>query len=478
MSHWNVLYSIQRCNAQASSANSSHLLSSYTDRELFKSSPFFQGNLHHLRLYLYCDEIEVCNPVGPSRTAHKLMCLYFTVANIEQKYVSNLKNIHLLAAILLSLLKRYGYVKLLERLERYLITIENEGVMFNFDGKTSHFTGGVAAVIADNLGSHDFGGFRRCFNSGRICRHCMCLHQEIFTKFNPAQYTPRSVLLHNHHVQSLQTNADANQDLVSAYGARCFYTLSKLNSFHPITSLPPDCQHDYLEGIITLVNECIFENITRRKLLTKLQTVSRVKLFSFGISDRANFPKHWSPFPSNSLTSSQAWCLFWCLPFFIADAIPEEDLVWEIYLTLSNICDIVFAPSVKMEWISYLDVQIQEFLERFASYCDFAGRIKPKMHFMIHYPALIIKFGPVTHLWAMIFEAFHQKVKKVMKRGSSFKNVPLTVAKRIQREKCWEQAAFNCLSTPTEYSNFQIINKSDLPKYLSDYFNCCKKLKI
>ena len=203
-------------------------------------------------------------------------------------------------------------------------------------------------------------------------------------------------------------------------------------------------------------------------------------MFSFGISDRANFPKHWSPFASNSLTSSQAWCLFRCLPFFIADAIPEEDLVWEIYLTLSNICDIVFAPSVEMEWVSYLDVQIQEFLKRFASYCDFAGRIKPKMHFMICYPALIIKFGPVRHLWAMKFEAFHQKVKKVMKRCSSFKNVPLTVAKRIQGEKCWEQAGFNCLSTstPTEYSNFQIINKSDFPKYLSDYFNDVESLTV
>ena len=148
--------------------------------------------------------------MGPSRAAHKLTCLYFTVANIEQKYLSNLKNIHLLATIPSSLLKRHGYVKLLERIERDLITLENEGVMFNFEGKTFHFTGGVAAVIADNLRSHDFGGFRRCFNSGRICRQCMCLHQEIFTKFNPTQYTPRSVLLHNHHVQSLQTNADPN----------------------------------------------------------------------------------------------------------------------------------------------------------------------------------------------------------------------------------------------------------------------------
>ena len=156
----------------------------------------------------------------------------------------------------------------------------------------------------------------------------------------------------------------------------------------------------------------------------------------------------------------------------------EKDLVLEIYLTLSNICDNVFAHSVKMEWISFLDVQTQEFLERFASDCNFAGRIEPKMHFMIHYPALIIKFGPVRPLWAMRFEAFHQKVKKVMKHCSSFKNVPLTVAKRIQRGKCWKQASFNCLSTPTEYSNFQITNKSDLPKYLSDYFNDVESLTV
>ena len=107
-------------------------------------------------LNLYCDEIEVCNPIGTARTAHKLTCIYFTVANIEQKYQSNLRNIHLLAVIPSLLLKGHGYAKVLDRLEQDLITLENDGIVFDFDGTTFHFKGGIATVIADNLGSHDF----------------------------------------------------------------------------------------------------------------------------------------------------------------------------------------------------------------------------------------------------------------------------------------------------------------------------------
>ena len=478
LSHWDVLHSIERCKIQATDPNSDGVLSSYTDGELFRSNALFQGNFHYIRLNLYCDEIEVCNPIGTARTAHKLTCIYFTVANIEQKYQSNLRNIHLLAVIPSLLLKGHGYAKVLDRLEQDLITLENDGIVFDFDGTTFHFKGGIATVIADNLGSHDFGGFRRCFSSGRICRYCMCVHEEIFTKFHPTQFTPRSVPLHNHHVQSLQENCDASKDLISAYGVRCSYPFLKVKSFHPITSLPPDCQHDFLEGIIIQVMECIFEDLNRQKLLSKFQIVSRVKLFSVGISDRDNFPKYWNPFSNKSLTSTQAWCLFRCLPFLIADAVPEHDSSWEMYLALSNICDIVFAPSIKTEWVSYLDVQIQDFLERFASNSDFACKIRPKMHFMIHYPALIMKYGPIRPLWAMRFEAFHQKVKKVMKRCSSFKNVPVTVANRVQRGKCFEQAGLNCLSMPTEYSSFQTMSIVDLPKYLSDYFSDVESLTL
>ena len=40
-------------------------------------------------------------------------------------------------------------------------------------------TGDIATISADNLGSHQIGGFREVFNSDRICRNCMVLSSKL-----------------------------------------------------------------------------------------------------------------------------------------------------------------------------------------------------------------------------------------------------------------------------------------------------------
>lgn len=53
--------------------------------------------------------------------------------------------------------------------------LEVHGVELN--GKT--VKGSVLYASADNLSSHQFGGFRECFSSGPICRFCMAKREEI-----------------------------------------------------------------------------------------------------------------------------------------------------------------------------------------------------------------------------------------------------------------------------------------------------------
>jgi len=38
---------------------------------------------------------------------------------------------------------------------------------------------GIVAYCGDNLELHDFGGFRRVFNSGSICRYCHVQHSTL-----------------------------------------------------------------------------------------------------------------------------------------------------------------------------------------------------------------------------------------------------------------------------------------------------------
>lgn len=81
------------------------VLSDYTDGVYFEEHTLFSSHPNALRLHFYEDEFEVVNPLGSKRNKHKLCAFYYTVGNMDGRYRSQLKHIHL------ALLVRYSYVK-------------------------------------------------------------------------------------------------------------------------------------------------------------------------------------------------------------------------------------------------------------------------------------------------------------------------------------------------------------------------------
>lgn len=55
------------------------------DGELMKSHPLFSTRSHALQIILYCDDIEMCNPLGSHAGKHKLLMFYYTLGNIDPK---------------------------------------------------------------------------------------------------------------------------------------------------------------------------------------------------------------------------------------------------------------------------------------------------------------------------------------------------------------------------------------------------------
>jgi hypothetical protein len=67
--------------------------------------------------------------------------------------------------------------------------------------------GTVSAIIADNLPSHQIGGFKVGFSKGfRKCRFCMATDEDIQTKFFDCVFLSRSKEQHNLHCASLDTD--------------------------------------------------------------------------------------------------------------------------------------------------------------------------------------------------------------------------------------------------------------------------------
>lgn len=120
---------------------------------------------------------------------------------------------------------------------------------------------------------------------------------------------------------------------------------------------------------------------------------------------------------------------------FVGDYNPENDPVWLFFLTFREIVDIVTAPYVDRQATEYLRTLISEHHEMFISL--FNCKLKPKHHYMLHYPDLMLKLGPLVNFWSMRWESKHRPCKQGAHVVNSRKNLPLTLAMRHQLQQCF-----------------------------------------
>lgn len=115
------------------------VLNDYRDGLHFKNHKFFAGNPQALRLHIYEDEFEVCNPLGSKRNKHKLCAIYYTIGNMGPRYCSQLKHIHVALLVRYSLVKQFGLDQILKPLIDDLKKISSEGMNILVDGVEKMF---------------------------------------------------------------------------------------------------------------------------------------------------------------------------------------------------------------------------------------------------------------------------------------------------------------------------------------------------
>jgi len=250
------------------------------------------------------------------------------------------------------------------------------------------------SVSADNLASHYTGGFRMCFNSGRMCRFCMICFDRI-CEFGSETWDGypklRTEKEHDMHVSSVV----ADGTLAPVYGVTKPSALHSLESFHAVTSLPPDCMHDVLEGVIPQVLKVCLRGLIVEKIVTVQTFNERLERFKFGQNDAKNIPcTRPASFPKSGISGSaaQKWCLFRYRALLIGDLVPVDNVSWELYICCRKMTEIIFAPSATVSQIAYLDLLIADHHERFIDLA--ADEITPKFHFLTHYPRLMSVYGP------------------------------------------------------------------------------------
>lgn len=129
-----------------------------------------------------------------------------------------------------------------------------------------------------------------------------------------------------------------------------------------------------------------------------------------------NATSHQSVFGTSAIN-----CFFRFFSLFVGDIVAKRNDAYNVYLLLSALVDIVLAPHVCSSAAAQLQV-LDDFYTAFRETFPNVNVI-PKMHYMIHYPRLLLLYGPLCRLSCMHFEAKHKFFKSIARKTRNFKNL-------------------------------------------------------
>lgn len=420
--------------------NNSDILSDFRDGAFFKQHPIFSKHPTALQVFLYCDEFEVCNPIGVHRKVHKMIAFYFVLGNIYPKYRSTTDCIQLAILCKSVYIKKFGLSQIVHPLVKDLSKLSEVGI--NACGM--HFNGALAYISADNLASHFIGGFLESFspNVKRPCRTCLSSNEEIKNTFIDSNIVLRTK--DNYNLQVIEVE---NEPLKSTdYGLKTRSPFVDSN-FHVVEGLPPDIAHDILEGVAPYEIGLVLEHLIVVDKLFSLDFVnSTIETFPYGPLDVLDKP---CTIPNSfkvSQTASRMWCLVRLIPLMLYKLVPEGNLYWSLLLDLKTIIDIVFSHVIDVDHIALLKLKICDHLQLFHELFP-TKNLRPKQHFLIHYAQHMLNFGPLKRCWTLRFEAKHFYFKRLATVGKNFKQLGSTLAVRHQLHQSYCAASENYLKS-------------------------------
>ena len=457
------------------------------DGNAYKMNAYFQANPQAYCMLLYSDAVELVNPLSASRGKHKIVQVFFSLAKTPKAQRSQIDRLQLALIVKEKILKKYGYDRVYQTFMEDLKRLEN-GI--KIDKPVPRLVKcGLLLHAADNLEAHEVGGFSTCFSSKSVCRWCHVQYndlqsnihdfdgKECHRKWAVDEYDKiADQLERNKEADSVDSedmvtldrvegqegitavnlfdefdepsseeDSDSDQELeiesenedVSTYGLRWRCPFNTLESFHSITSFPPDFLHDILEGIIpqdlfgviqilfhkgwfsiedynkSLSKHCAGSNDKPQEVPKKL---SKMKLLGKAVS-------HWVHIRNFGMV----------IKSFVKD---PSDPALVLGLLLVQLTERLTAEKFRQYEIDIVEESAMEYLDaRKLIYEEFPrqmGNAKPKHHNLVHYAEAIRNFGPPLSYWTARYESKHRVAKNTSENAKNFKNISFTLAERQQ----------------------------------------------
>lgn len=427
----------------------------------FKNNPFFQQNKKSLKVNLFQDGFEIANPIGAAKGKYKILGVYYALGNLPSHLRFHVNNIKLVA---LCKVRDLDIDAVFGRIVSDLKVLENEGIPF---GKIM-IRGSLTFISGDNVGAHEIAGLKVNFSRAEyFCRWCLVSRTKFYDEDRfLAKYEERTVESYKQSLRNIENDTES-------YGVKFDSPFNQLKYYHVCSSgLAPCSGHDVSEGIIAHDLLLFIKLFIEKKWFTLAELNSRINSFNYSSKDLKDAPCTISPknkkIPGGAM---QVWNFLRLFPLLICDKIADvHDDVWRAVLLLLEITEIVMSPSIDKAYIPYLESLIDEYLCLRRELCP-GEALRPKHHFLIHYPYLILLFGPLIKVWAMRFESKHSFFKNIIRRMHNFINVTKSLAEKHELLQCLVRFG-NGIRTEVECHNETRFNRG---MYNTDIIACLEK---
>ena len=402
----------------------------------------------------YFDDYENSNPLGSHKGISKCGAVYINVALLPPEIHSKIDNIFLFMLFnskhRVQFSNQIVYTRAIEEL-KYL---KNEGIKVCIDNKDINIYFDFLLLTGDNLGLHAILGFVESFSANFFCRFCLTEHKCLHTVFNERNCVLRNIT--NYNNQLLEKN-------VARSGIKDTCIFNEIDDFHVLQNLSVDIQHDILEGILRYdLAIVLFHFICNAKRFSLDDLNLRLTGYKYGNYDNVNKPPHVSEKHLRNgciiLSAAEMLNFFRGLFLIVGPLVPEEDDHWQLLIELKTVVEIIFSKTIHESTHMLLDIEITEYLTELSKL--YPNHMKPKHHFLIHYPRIMKSIGPLPQISCMRNESKHRDGKVTSHVAICRKNVCRTIAIKHQlmlnyRFSAKEEIFATFTSGPVKIVNFE-----------------------
>ncbi|XP_062578360.1 uncharacterized protein LOC134240278 isoform X1 [Saccostrea cucullata] len=408
---------------------------------------YFQNHRNALLFCIYYDDFEIVNPIGSHKKKHKLSIFYWTLLNITPEFRYKSAATQLLAIAKATHLKKYGMKALFEDFIHSMQEL-HKGKVLTINGENLTIYGTLYCVIGDTPAAQYLGGFKEGVgNAEKPCRVCEVSLENIDYSFSDRVSKLRNEEEHRDRCEILkELKGKTLQYWSKKYGISRQSELLDIPEFEVTKCILQDPMHVLLEGIVKLELQLLLTSFIEKKKYFSLRDLNgMIKNFSYTVEEGADKPQVLEKkaldikknFPMSAVETKNFMTL---LPFMIGSEIDEHDENWKNFIRLLKITLLVISPVASSNTIMSLRQLIYSHNYSFRKlYPEIL--FTPKLHYLIHFPDQILKFGPARNHWCMRMEAKHGLFKN--KKWKNFKDLPLSVALHHQRWMCLQQCGSN-----------------------------------